>query len=140
VSAVLIDTCAVLWLAQGEAMSESGRAAIRAAAMGDGAYVSAATVWEIGQLCRSRGQRAPLVLLPDPETWMARVFAAPGLREAPLTRGIMWRASALPGAFHADPADRFIVATAQTMGVPVVTRDRAILAYAAEGFVGAVGC
>ncbi|MBP0466709.1 type II toxin-antitoxin system VapC family toxin [Roseomonas sp. PWR1] len=139
-SAVLLDTCAVLWLAQGEAMGEAGRAAIRAAAKGDGAYVSAATAWEIGQLCRPRGQRPPLVLLPDPETWIARVFAAPGLREAPLTREIMWRASALPGGFHADPADRFIVATAQTMGVPVVTRDRAILAYAAEGFVGAVGC
>lgn len=139
-SAVLLDTCALLWLAQGEAMAPEGRAAIEAAAAGAGAYVSAATVWEIGQLCRPRGARAPMVLLPDAETWMARVFAAPGLREAPLTRAIMWRASALPGDFHADPADRFIVATAQTMGVPVVTRDRAILAYAAAGFVGAVGC
>jgi PIN domain nuclease of toxin-antitoxin system len=140
VSAVLLDTCAVIWLAQGEAMSEAGLAAISAAAMGDGAYVSAATAWEIGQLCRPRGQRALLALLPDPETWIARVFAAPGLREAPLTRDIMWRASALPGGFHADPSDRFIVTTAQTMGVPLVTRDRAILAYAAKGFVGAVGC
>jgi PIN domain nuclease of toxin-antitoxin system len=36
--------------------------------------------------------------------------------------------------------DRIIVATALTLGVPVVTRDRAILAYAEAGFVQAVAC
>ena len=41
----------------------------------------------------------------------------------------------LPGEFHADPADRLIVATARHRRVPLVTADRAILAYAAEGHV-----
>jgi PIN domain nuclease of toxin-antitoxin system len=43
----------------------------------------------------------------------------------------------LPGAFHGDPGDRLIVATAREMGVPVVTRDRAVLGY---GRVVGVGC
>ncbi len=42
-SAVLLDTCAVISLAQGEA----GRVAIWAAAMGDAAYVPTATAREI---------------------------------------------------------------------------------------------
>lgn len=36
---------------------------------------------------------------------------------------------ALPGAFHADPAGRMIVATARRLAAPLVTRDEKILAY-----------
>ena len=41
----------------------------------------------------------------------------------------------LPGSFHADLADRFIVATARHCGAPLLTADRAILEYAAGGRV-----
>ena len=41
----------------------------------------------------------------------------------------------LPGEFHADPADRLIVATVRHRRVPLVTADQAILACAAEGHV-----
>ena len=44
----------------------------------------------------------------------------------------------LPGSFHADPADRFIVATSRHLASPLVTADRAILAYAAGGHVRAI--
>lgn len=43
--------------------------------------------------------------------------------------------------FHGDPADRFVVATAEAMGVPLVTKARLIHAFAtdrAEG--GSGGC
>jgi PIN domain nuclease of toxin-antitoxin system len=33
-----------------------------------------------------------------------------------------------------------IIATARDLGVPVVTRDRAILDYARQGLVGALPC
>jgi len=39
-------------------------------------------------------------------------------------------AGSLPGEFHADPADRLIVATAIVRGLRLVTRDRRILDYA----------
>lgn len=139
-TAVLLDTCALLWFSHREPMARAALEAIDRAVAGDGAFISAATVWEIGQLCRPRGKRVPLALLPDPETWLRGVFDAPGLREAPLDREIALRATALPGDFHADPGDRFIVATALTLGVPVVTRDRAILDYASGGFVQAIAC
>ena len=41
----------------------------------------------------------------------------------------------LPGAFHADPADRLLVATARSENAALVTRDRKILDYAATGHV-----
>lgn len=42
----------------------------------------------------------------------------------------------LPGQFHADPADRFLVATARTLRVTLVTRDERIIDYGRAGHVG----
>jgi PIN domain nuclease of toxin-antitoxin system len=39
----------------------------------------------------------------------------------------------LPGDFHADPADRIIVASARQMGATLVTADKLILAYSKAG-------
>jgi PIN domain nuclease of toxin-antitoxin system len=39
-----------------------------------------------------------------------------------------------------DPADRLLIATARDLGVPLVTRDRRILDYAAQGHVDAIAC
>ena len=46
----------------------------------------------------------------------------------------------LPGQFHNDPLDRIPVATARIDGLTLVTRDRAILDYAAQGHVRALPC
>lgn len=138
--AVLLDTCAVIWLANGDRMAPAALEAIRAAAMADGVFVSPVSAWEVGLLSRPRGNRAPVAFLPDPKTWFARVMAAPGAREAPLTPGIAVDASWLPGELHGDPGDRLIIATARDRGIPVVTRDAAVLAYGAAGLVGGVGC
>ena len=35
----------------------------------------------------------------------------------------------LPQPLHSDPADRIIIATANAMGAPVVTKDKKILNY-----------
>ncbi|MFM9970024.1 MAG: PIN domain-containing protein [Burkholderiales bacterium] len=42
---------------------------------------------------------------------------------------------ALPGDFHADPADRFLVASARLRNLTLVTRDQRILDYAARGYL-----
>jgi PIN domain nuclease of toxin-antitoxin system len=44
----------------------------------------------------------------------------------------------LPGDFHNDPADRIIVATARHHEAPLLTVDRAILAYAEKGHLQAI--
>jgi PIN domain nuclease of toxin-antitoxin system len=138
--AVLLDTCAVIWLANGDPMAPEALAAIRHAGRAEGVFVSPVSAWEVGMLSRPRAKRAAVRFLPDPRTWFATVMAAPGIREARLTPAIAIDASWLPGELHGDPADRLIVATARTLGVPVVTRDQRIIAYERGGDVGVVGC
>jgi PIN domain nuclease of toxin-antitoxin system len=41
---------------------------------------------------------------------------------------------------HGDPGDRLIVTTARHLGLPIVTRDRRIVAYAAQGHAAVVPC
>jgi PIN domain nuclease of toxin-antitoxin system len=136
-SAVLLDTCAAIWLGEGARMSAEAMAAIEAAATGDGVLVSPVTGWEIGLLSRGRAGRPGLAFLPDVGSWLADLMALPGLREAPLDLRIATAAGLLPGTLHNDPADPLIIATARVLGVKVATRDSVILAY---GAIGVVGC
>ena len=46
----------------------------------------------------------------------------------------------LPDLAHRDPADRMLIATARAHDLTLITRDRAILAYAALGHVRAIEC
>ncbi len=47
----------------------------------------------------------------------------------------------LPEPFHGDPADRMLISTARELAIPLLTRDRVILAYAAEsGAVKTIRC
>jgi PIN domain nuclease of toxin-antitoxin system len=139
--AVLLDTCAVIWLANGMTLPPAVRGAIVYAGLADGVFVSTASAWEIGLLSRPRSGRPPaLQCEPDPKTWFTKVLAGPGIKEAPITAAIAIDSSHLPGSVHADPGDRLIIATARHLGMPIVTSDRKILAYAEAGFVRAIPC
>ena len=137
---ILLDTCAAIWLANGDPIAPAAMRAIQEAGNGAGVFVSPVSAWEIGLLSRPRGNRQPMAFLPDPKTWFARLMAAPGVKEAPLTAAIAVDASWLPGAIHGDPGDRLMVATARDRGLPLVTRDAAILAYSRQGFVSVLPC
>jgi len=139
--AVLLDTCAVIWLANGDPLAPEALAAIVAAGLADGVYVSPASAWEIGMLSRPRAGREPgLQFLPDPKIWFSRVLAGPGIRQAVLTPEIAIEASYLPGEVHGDPGDRLLIATARHLGVPLVTRDRRIIEYAEAGWARVIPC
>lgn len=140
-AAVLLDTCAVIWLANGDPMAPEALAAIDHAARHDGVFVSPVSAWEVGMLSRPKPGREPAIhFLPDAQAWFATVMAAPGVKEARFTARLAIGASQLPGDFHGDPGDRLIVSTALGMGLPVVTRDRRILAYAGSGGFRAMAC
>ena len=59
----------------------------------------------------------------DLETWLERATA--GTREAPFTHEIALLARQLQ--MHQDPADRFLVATAQVLDLTLVTADEQLL-------------
>jgi PIN domain nuclease of toxin-antitoxin system len=135
----LLDTCAVIWLANGDPMDPRAIAAMASARRAGGLLVSPVSAWEIGLL--SRPDRPDTIqFLPDPKTWFGRFLAAPGVGETPLTPDVAIDSSHLPPPLHADPADRLLIATARQLGIPIVTRDRRILDYAGLGHVRVVAC
>ncbi len=139
--AVLLDTCAVIWLANGEPIADAAIAAIVAAGLGGGIYVSVASAWEIGMLSKPKpGRDGVLHFLPDAKTWFAKFVAGPGIKLASITPDIAIDASFLPGDMHGDPGDRLLVATARHLGMPIVTRDQKILRYAEDRYVAVIGC
>ena len=79
-----------------------------------------------------------LLLGMDANSWMDQVTALPGIEIAPLSGRIAVESVSLPGSFHADPADRMIVATARCHKLPLMTADEAILAYSATGYLSTI--
>jgi PIN domain nuclease of toxin-antitoxin system len=139
VSAILLDTCAVIMMMGSRVMRAGAHRAIVEAGVGDGIFVSPVTAWEIGLLAR-RPRPGRVEFRPDVQTWLAKVLASPGIRQAPLTFEIALASSSLPESFHDDPADWLLVATARDLGIPIVTSDRRILAYGTAGHLRIVAC
>jgi PIN domain nuclease of toxin-antitoxin system len=135
---VLLDTCAIIWMVQAQPMASGALSAINHAAATGSVLVSPVSAWEVGLLATRR--RQPLTFRPDPITWVERFLDRPGIRAVPLAHGVAVSAAMLPGELHGDPADRLLIATARGLGVPLVTRDRRILDYAAQGHVQAIAC
>jgi PIN domain nuclease of toxin-antitoxin system len=134
---LLLDTCATLWIANGDAIAAGARNEIAQALESNRTvYVSPITAWEIGLLA-SRG-RVSLRLAPL--RWFDRLLRAPGLALAGLEVDVLVASSFLPDCDLRDPADRIIVATAREHDYRIVTRDRIILAYAERGLCRALAC
>ena len=120
---ILADTHALIWLRTGDArLGAVARRALDSALRDEEFAVSAMTFWEVAML-RSKDR---LDFPEDVGLWR-RELLRQGLAEIPVDGEIGIRASALPD-FHADPADRIIVATAQA-GHRLVTGDERILAW-----------
>lgn len=88
--------------------------------------VSDISYWEVAV----KVAKGKLELTVMPEDWLQRAEAAPGIRFQPLTRKILLRSTQLAGTPHNDPVDRILMATAQLLGIPLVTADRQIIGYA----------
>ena len=134
-SFVLLDTHVLVWLMQGiDRLSPAKRELIQQAADRDELGVAAITPWEIAMLT-AKGR---LALPMDVGEWIYAAVHSLGIAVVPLSPEISVASNRLPGEFHADPADRMIVATARHLNALLVTEDNAILVYAQAGYVQAV--
>ena len=83
-------------------------------------WLSPVSTWEV-LLLNARGR---IRLHGELSEWLTRATAR--MREAPLTHEIVLAAQQLPLP-HPDPADRFLAATAQVLGLILVTADERLL-------------
>lgn len=131
-SKLLLDTCAVLWLAEGATLSNDAREAIRQRDI----KVSSISAWEIANLVRKNR----MSLAMRPAAWFREASNRIGAVLSDLDIDILADSCALPGEPPNDPADRIIIATARESDMTIVTRDRLILDYARAGHVRAMAC
>jgi PIN domain nuclease of toxin-antitoxin system len=122
---MLLDTCALLWLAAGGGqLSPTARSRIAGA---DALHISAITGFEIA----IKGRSGKLKLPAMPSEWLRTVLDHHGIDVVPLDLAICVAATELP-LVHRDPCDRFIIATARAHGWPVVTADARFRDYGIE--------
>ena len=122
---ILLDTHIWLWwllepqkLSRGQAEALSAESFLTAG-------VAAVSCWEVAWLA----SRNRVELRKPPAEWFAAALAGSNVELVSLSPQIAVDAVNLPGEFHKDPADRQIVATARTLGCPLLTADGKILAY-----------
>ncbi len=129
---IVLDTHVLVWtLDDNDRLGPKARALIE---QSETILVSAISIWEIALLVK----KSRLVLKRDVADWVKQALALPSLQLTPLDPAIAFDSVNLPGEFHSDPADRMIIATARYRDVPLLTVDRAILAYARHGHVTVV--
>jgi PIN domain nuclease of toxin-antitoxin system len=131
---ILLDTHAVLWWADGDRQRLSDAALeaidreIESASQPDGSpglLVSAISCWEVAMLV----QRGRLALSLDVERWLTLLISHPAVRLVALEPAVAVAATRLPEPFHADPADRFRVAQARALAIPLISADSKIRSY-----------
>ena len=127
-SPLLLDTHVWLWTLDGTAgaLPTAARTLIERAAAAQRLFVSDFSYWEIAMLV-SKGR---LQLASDASVWLERAAQAPGIISVPVSRDVLGHSTRLPGEPHGDPADRILLAHAQTLGASLITCDRGIVAYA----------
>jgi PIN domain nuclease of toxin-antitoxin system len=133
---LILDTHVWIFAVEGmqEELGSEMISQIEAAARSGSLLVSAISVWELAMLV-SDGR---LILSQSVDDWARRALNAPGTHLLPLTPEIAIESTRLPGALHADPADRMLVAGARITGGRLATKDRALLSYSRHGHVNAV--
>jgi PIN domain nuclease of toxin-antitoxin system len=119
---MILDTCALLWLASGD--KKLSRSALKEINSAPAVYVSAISGFEIA----IKVARGKLKLPHPPQEWFVRIVEHHGLVVLPLELNVGIAAAQLP-PIHDDPCDRFIIAVAKASGLAVVTHDARFKEY-----------
>ncbi len=132
---IVLDTHVLIWFVQGnERLGLEARRMVQQTASQGEAMVSTITLWEIAMLARRR--RLPL--RQPVQDWLDDLCARSRLVIVEVSKDIAIAAGMLADDIHGDPADRIIMATARQQDCPLLTADRAILAYGSSGHVQAL--
>ncbi len=121
---IVLDTHALIWLRTGDGrLGPDSRRTVDNALGDERLAVSAMTFWEVAML-KDKGR---LDFPEDVGRWRQELLGQ-GITEITVDGEIGILANELPG-FHADPADRIIVATALAGHHLIITADEHILRW-----------
>jgi PIN domain nuclease of toxin-antitoxin system len=127
----LLDTHVWIWTLEMETgrIGRRTRRAIDRWAAQDALRVSTVSIFEVSALHAAGRLRLSRPL----EQWIHAALDPVGIRLAPLSLGAAVDAGTIGRKVLPDPLDRLIAATARQTEATLVTRDAAILEYAAGG-------
>ncbi len=135
VKGLLLDTHYWIWFQNGDASQLGARVrdefldAQRASKL----YLSAISVLELARLVAD----GDLDLATTVDRFVSDATRDGGLQLLALSNQVLIESTRLPGNIHRDPSDRLLVATAREHGLTLITRDKDILKYAAQGHLSA---
>jgi PIN domain nuclease of toxin-antitoxin system len=121
---ILLDTHVAVWsVADNRSLGKRSRHILAQALKSDQVAVSAVSFWEIALLIARRRLR-----FLDSAAQVRGIILGKGATELPLSGDIAILAGELEG-LHADPADRFIAATAIAHRATLLTADERLLQW-----------
>ena len=133
---LLLDTCAIIFTSENQYLASEVAAQINTASTQGTLFVSPISSWEIGRIVAS----GKLVLAADPLNFFLKFVEHASAKLCDMGPECLVASSFLPGPIHKDPFDRILIETARRDNLMLVTSDRAILAYGAEGHVKTLAC
>ena len=123
---IVLDTHTWIWfISNPEYLSSRAEKAVNAAVKDKSILISSISAWEIALLV----QKKRLKLTLEVTDWIAKSESLPFIQFVPVTNSIAVKSVNLPIPLHPDPADRIIIATALSVGAPLVTKDKKLLGY-----------
>lgn len=122
---IVLDTHIWVWWVHGDPQLPANYRAYLQQAEPQGLGICAISGWEVAKLVELKRLSLPVPV----SDWLEQALAYPGMRWLDLTPAIAVESTQLPGAFHRDPADQIIVATARIYNCPLITLDEKILSY-----------
>ena len=123
---ILLDTNAFIWwLSDRSKLPSKALNKIELSSKQGEIFVSAISIWEVCILVAKKR----INLNNHIDLWINELDRLTDIEFIPIDNHVAYLSTHLPGTFHKDPADRFIVATAISHNLTVVTKDQKILEY-----------
>ena len=122
---ILLDTHVWFWsLTEPDRLSKNAYDLIKRTPVDERAIASI-SIWEFAMMAF----KGRIQMKMGSEQWLKYATEKTGIQILELTPNVAIESCQLPGSFHADPADRIIVATARINGATLITKDKKILSY-----------
>ena len=127
-SAVLLDTHALIWLVAGEKLTHRALLEIAEAQAAGTLFVSLISAWESGvAVLKQNPARRPNLQGLSPDLWFRNGIRKIGARTIPINFTIAMEAASVPPVYGSgDPGDCFLIATARVRKLTLITRDEKI--------------